>query len=104
MTDFNDLLPYITGIGVIFAIFFNFKNSKRNDSHDSSEIVKKLTKLSATVDSVRDGVDDIRIEMRSQQKQINDLTERIVRVEESDKSAHRRMDGYERGIKNEREN
>lgn len=95
MTDLNTLLPYISMLGVIVAIYLGFKNSKRDDTQDSTKIEKELTKLSATMDNVRDGVDDIRIEFRSQQNQINNLSERVVRVEESDKSAHKRIDKIE---------
>lgn len=86
MTEFANVLPWISAIGVVVAIYMSLKSNKREDSKDTSQNAEKLTKISAVLDSVRDGVDDIRIEMRSQQKQINDLTERVVRVEESDKT------------------
>ena len=103
MTEFANVLPWISAIGVIVAIYMSLKSNKREDSKDTSQNAEKLTKISAVLDSVRDGVDDIRIEMRSMQKQMGDLTERVVRVEESDKAAHRRLDTFERGNKNERE-
>ena len=103
MTEFANVLPWISAVGVIVAIYISLKNNKREDSKDTSQNAEKLTKISAVLDSVRDGVDDIRIEMRSMQKQMGDLTERVVRVEESDKAAHRRLDTFERGNKNERE-
>ena len=102
MTNFETILPWISALGVIVAVYFSVKSNRRTDTKDTAENTEKLTKISAVLDSVRDGVDDIRIEMRSQQKQINDLTERVVRVEESNKAAHNRMDTFERGFSDER--
>lgn len=100
MTEFANILPWIGALGAIVAIYMSLKGNKREDTKETTQNTEKLTKISAVLDSVRDGVDDIRIEMRSQQKQINDVVERVVRVEESDKAAHRRIDSFERGNKN----
>jgi len=102
MTEFTNVLPWISAIGVIVAIFMSIKGNKREDSKETSLTTEKLTRISATLDSVRDSVDEIRIEFKTQQKQINDMSERVARVEESDKAAHRRIDSIERGIKDER--
>lgn len=96
MSELTSYLPWITASGVIVAIYMNVKGMRRNNTQDISCNAEKLAKISSTLESVRDGVDDIRVEMRTQQKQINDLTERVVRVEESDKAAHRRIDTVER--------
>ncbi|RXZ84569.1 hypothetical protein EBB07_00700 [Paenibacillaceae bacterium] len=41
------------------------------------------------------GVDDIRFEQRSQSQRIDGVSERVTRIEESAKSAHRRLDRIE---------
>jgi septal ring factor EnvC (AmiA/AmiB activator) len=100
MTEFANMLPWISAIGVIVAIYMSVKGNKREDCRETSSSAEKLTRISATLDSVRDSVDEIRIEFKTQQKQINDMSERVARVEESDKAAHRRIDSFERGNKN----
>lgn len=97
MTDFNSILPWISAAGVIVAILMNLRGYKRTNAGDASANAEKLTRIETTVYSVRDGVDDIRVEMRSQQNQINSVIERVVRVEESDKQAHKRIDNIEKG-------
>jgi hypothetical protein len=51
--------------------------------------------LRASVKYIRDGVDDLRVEIRSQGQRYDMLAERVTRVEESAKQAHRRIDRLE---------
>jgi hypothetical protein len=51
--------------------------------------------LRANVNYIARGVDDLRYEMRVQGKRFDELTERVTRVEESAKQAHKRIDRLE---------
>jgi len=53
--------------------------------------------LRASVNYIRQGVDDLRVEIRSQGQRYDILAERVTRVEESAKQAHKRIDKLERG-------
>lgn len=53
--------------------------------------------LRASVNYIRSGVDDLRVEIRSQGQRYDMLAERVTRVEESTKQAHRRIDRLEGG-------
>ena len=53
--------------------------------------------LRASVNYIRQGVDDLRVEIRSQGQRYDMLAERVTRVEESAKQAHKRIDKLERG-------
>ncbi len=53
--------------------------------------------LRAAVKYIRDGVDDLRYELRAQGQRYDMLAERVTRVEESAKQAHRRIDRLEGG-------
>ena len=55
--------------------------------------------LRASVNYIRQAVDDMRVEIRLMRQDYADLVERVARVEESAKSAHRlfdRLEGNER--------
>ena len=52
-------------------------------------------KLRATVDYIRQGVDDLKIELKARGQQFDMLAERVTRVEESAKQAHKRIDRLE---------
>ncbi|WP_426251383.1 hypothetical protein [Paenibacillus pabuli] len=47
------------------------------------------------MDYIKRGVDDIRLEQRAQAQRVDVLSERVTRVEESAKQAHKRIDRKE---------
>ncbi|MNW52737.1 hypothetical protein D3C74_302690 [compost metagenome] len=49
----------------------------------------------ADVEYIKRGVDDIRVDVRMQGQRVDGLAERVTRVEESAKQAHKRMDRLE---------
>lgn len=51
--------------------------------------------ISTKLDNIERGVQDIRIDIKANEKRVSDLAEKLVRVEESTKSAHRRLDKLE---------
>ena len=51
--------------------------------------------LRASVEYIARGVDDLRMELRSSNQRYDMLAERVTRVEESAKQAHRRIDRLE---------
>jgi len=61
----------------------------KTDTQESAE-------LKAELGYIRKGVDDIRIDLKANEKNIVALTERVAKVEESAKSAHRRIDVLEK--------
>ncbi|MBJ8205883.1 hypothetical protein JDS91_32425, partial [Bacillus cereus] len=52
----------------------------------------------AKLEYISKGVDDIRIDLKANEKQMIVLGERITRVEESAKQAHKRLDNVEKEI------
>ncbi len=48
--------------------------------------------LKTDVEYIKRGVDDIRLDMRAQGQKLDGLAERVTRVEESAKQAHKRID------------
>jgi uncharacterized membrane protein len=53
------------------------------------------TTLKTDMEYLKRGVDDIRFEQRSQGQRIDTVCERLTRVEESSKQAHKRLDMME---------
>ncbi|MNU04128.1 hypothetical protein D3C72_2484130 [compost metagenome] len=49
----------------------------------------------ADVEYIKRGVDDIRVDVRMQGQKVDGLAERVTRVEESAKQAHKRLDRLE---------
>ena len=79
-------------VGAVVGIlgFIRFYNK------DTQEEASCNTKLGIDMEYIKRGVDDIRLDIKAQDRKISDVIERVVRVEESTKSAHHRIDGLER--------
>lgn len=91
-----DLIVGIVGVACTFLglpiAYLAFRRERTNDmKNDSSESAIIKTKL----DSIIAGVDIIRIDLKANEKRVTELSERIIRVEESSKQAHRRIDKIE---------
>ena len=67
----------------------------RNKTKDTQEETEGITKLGEEMKYVSKGVDDIKYDVRGINKSLSDMNERLIRVEESCKSAHKRIDGIE---------
>lgn len=80
-----------TVFGMVITYFTFMRGRDKNIRTDAQENAKVSTKL----DHISRGVDDIRIDLRSNEKQINNVAERVTRVEESSRSAHKRLDKLE---------
>jgi peptidoglycan hydrolase CwlO-like protein len=81
-----------TVIGTIigaFTLYNQFKKDTKSDGEKDGEIKNQLNYIGK-------GVDDIRLDIRAQDRKIDDISERVIRVEESTKSAHHRIDSLEK--------
>jgi septal ring factor EnvC (AmiA/AmiB activator) len=82
----------ICAIGGLLIGFLTFNRSRDNDvKNDASENAVIKTKL----DSISAGVSNIQIDIKANEKRMNELSERVIRVEESSKQAHKRIDSIE---------
>lgn len=96
----NDLNIIIGIGGVILGFYLNYLNYRRTQDKDlkddTKDDTKENTELKVKLDYISKGVDDIRLDIRSTNREVDDLKTRVTRVEESSKSAHHRIDGLER--------
>lgn len=93
-----DISLIISLISVAFAIFFGLKNSKRTDVKDIEERVKENTKINVKLDNIGQTTQDIKSEISSMRDDIKSHNDRIIKLEESCKSAHHRIDGLAKRI------
>lgn len=83
-----------TLIGTLIAYLTFTKNREK----DTAEKAKEDGSLSAQLLHISSGVDEIRIDMRANEKEMNRMSEQIIRVEESTKSAHKRLNKVEKKL------
>lgn len=87
----------VSVLGVIIAYQTYQLNRQKDVKSDTREGAKQDAKLQTRLDYISKGVDDIRIDLKANEKQMVALGERVTRVEESSKQAHKRIDKLEKG-------
>lgn len=85
-----------TALGLLVAILTFNRTRDKDVKTDASESAVIKTKL----DAISAGVSNIQIDIKANERRTNELSERLIRVEESSKQAHRRIDSIEvkRGV------
>lgn len=67
----------------------------REEKKETRSETEREATLRTDMEYLKRGVDDIRIEQRSQGQRMDAMGERLTRVEESSKQAHKRIDRIE---------
>lgn len=93
-----DISLIISLISVAFAVFFGLKNNKRTDVKDIEERVKENTKINIKLDNIGQTTQDIKSEISSMRDDIKLHNDRIIKLEESCKSAHHRLDALAKRV------
>ena len=65
------------------------RNRRSDDQSEAGQSAKIMTKL----EGIEKGVDDIKEEIKSVKAEVKEDHDRIIRLEESAKQAHKRLDG-----------
>lgn len=90
MTIELGVLISVLSVSIAFLGYsLNKSKAIKSDGQESAE-------LKAELGYIRKGVDDIRIDLKANERQITALGERVTRIEESSKAAHKRLDMLEK--------
>jgi predicted nuclease with TOPRIM domain len=93
----------ISVLSLGFSVYMGLKNNKRTDTKDVEERVKENTRINMKLDAISNNTTDIKNEVSEMRKEINSHDNRIIKVEESVKSAHHRIDGIENRLNDDKE-
>ena len=92
-----ELASAIIGIlGVVAAIVFGAFAFRRGQKSDDRTEQKELTEMQTTLGFIKNSVTRIENNQQAQSVTIAGLSERVTRVEESTKQAHKRIDSLEK--------
>ena len=80
-----------TVAGAIIS-YFSFQRNKDNDIRANT---KEGAETKAKLDYIATAVDEIRLDNKARDREISEFNSRLIRVEESTKSAHKRIDVIE---------
>ena len=82
----------VSVVSVAFAIFSGVKNLGRNSQKDTAEEASQMTTVAVKLENIADGVREIKADVREMKTEMNGLRERLTIVEQSSRSAHKRID------------
>jgi predicted nuclease with TOPRIM domain len=82
----------ISGLSVLCVFYFNHKNSRTTDVKDIEERVRNDTKINVKLDNINSTMQDVKNEISSIREEMKSYNERLIKVEESCKQAHHRLD------------
>ena len=85
----------LTFVSVIAAVYFAAKNWGRNSNSDVSSEAQFKATMTEKLDGISEDTKEIKKEITDVKTKVSDLSERVVIVEQSTKSAHRRLDTFE---------
>ncbi len=80
--------------GVVVSMVLSISYHRRLKRQDFAANVSTETTLKVDIDYIRRGIDDIKTDQRNTHEDLWSLNGRVIRVEESVKSAHMRLDQH----------
>lgn len=90
--DITVLVGFIATVLSIWGILVKWK---KDSVHQESAETREQTILTTKLDYISSNLDDIKIDLRTRAKENSELKERLIIVEESTKSAHKRLNELE---------
>ncbi len=88
----------IISLGVaVCALLFTALSFRRTQFRDNGETAAQRAMMTADIKYIRNSIDEIKVENKVIQKDVSDLKTKVVEIEQSTKSAHRRLDDMIRG-------
>ena len=87
-----DTTALISVVAAISGVVIAWLTFGRNSNKEAQNRGADGAQMHADIDYIKRGVDDIRLEQKALRKDVADLDKRLVIVEQSTKSAHKRLD------------
>lgn len=93
-----ELVVLISITSTIVGVVIGLITLNRNKGKDIKKDAETQAQVNVKLNHIIKGVDDVKLDIKSTDRQINQLTEQLIRVDESTKSAHKRIDKIENKI------
>lgn len=91
----SELPIVISIVSVLVALYSVIKSTKRADTSDVEKKAVESATINVKLDQIGADVRDIKYDITAVKKDVQGLTERMIIVEQSTKSAHKRLDSME---------
>jgi septal ring factor EnvC (AmiA/AmiB activator) len=81
----------------LIALMFTALTFKKNADKDTGASAAERATMNANISYIRTSIDEIKLDNKSIQKDVSDISKKLVEVEASAKSAHKRLDDLMKG-------
>ena len=81
----------------LIALIFTALTFKRNADKDTGATAAERATMNANISYIRTSIDEIKLDNKSIQKDVGEISKKLVEVEASAKSAHKRIDDLMKG-------
>lgn len=92
--DFKDIATLLSLIFAALALWRNLRADNKNDGAQISEILVKIEIMQSDLKEIKA---DVKSEIKAVRAELENLKERLIAVEQSSKSAHKRLDEIHEG-------
>lgn len=89
----------ISGVSVAFGIYQGVTNLRRNNKHDDKSDATQLTTVIVKLENISNGIQEIKSELNNVKADTKQNNDKLIRLEESCKQAHKRLDGLEKLVR-----
>ena len=94
--DVFEFLKFIlTFVSVGCAFYFGIRTATRNKTQDDKHDADTLARIDVSVNVVRDSITEIKSDLKGVIAENRELRDKVVAINESCKSAHKRIDRLE---------
>lgn len=90
-----DVPTLISILSLTVAAIVALTNIRRNHTADDRKEASEMTTLIVKLETINNGVNEIKSDMRNMKNDIQDLRDRLIIVEQSTKAVHHRVDKIE---------
>ena len=97
-----EITTVISFCSLLIAATVAVTNIRRNSKADDKNEATQLTTVIVKLENIGNDIKDIKKDIKEVNLEVQSIKERLLKVEQSTKSAHHRLDHLE-GIKNEKE-
>lgn len=93
----STLIPILLVFCAVLTLIIGYLTFTRNRDKDVKNDATELAVIRSTLTSISAGVTSIQVDIKANEKRVNELSERVIRIDESQKSLHKRVDKLEKG-------
>ena len=79
-----------------FSIYMGLKGNRKNEKSELEERAAEMARLNVKLDAISKNLQDVKDELRLSRQELQNLSERVAKVEASASQAHKRLDDHMR--------